>query len=389
MSEADLLKKEVLSLNQEMTQLLNRTKQAEREVQALRSAQISGSSQQQATEKLLRELQQRELDLQEVVGAKDSQIAVLRVRLQEKDGEASERNKLLEKLKTENASLCEGASVSSGLHSHALQTAQDKLQELQSALDREKNLHRCTIEANTERVRQLEIDQKELVNQAREAQNKLQLESEKQVALSNQVANLKSEVLATREEFESYKTRATGILQSKEGIIDKLKQGLGANDDEHSDLMASELNQARVELKLSRDELTKTVEKLNRSRAELSELERIQELDAASHMTALTELQEDYNEMCRMKEELEQENKQIKEELRCVQEESSRLKISHTSQLQNRMLEIEKLQQQICLKKNSGSSTEELENKVKGLTETVIQKQNVIERLNTNLQASN
>ena len=99
----------------------------------------------------------------------------------------------------------------------------------------------------------------------------------------------------------------------------------GIDEDNHSDLIASELNQARVELKMCRDELAKSCDQLSRSRAELNELERIHELESASHMTSLTELQEDYNELSRLREDLEQENKQIKGELRCVQEELSRL----------------------------------------------------------------
>ena len=48
---------------------------------------------------MIRELQSRESDLTEALGAKDSQLAVLRVRIEESDKELVEKRKLLNSFK--------------------------------------------------------------------------------------------------------------------------------------------------------------------------------------------------------------------------------------------------------------------------------------------------
>ena len=50
---------------------------------------------------IIRELQNREQDLMEALGAKDSQLAVLRVRLEEADREKESRQKAVEGLQSE------------------------------------------------------------------------------------------------------------------------------------------------------------------------------------------------------------------------------------------------------------------------------------------------
>ena len=50
---------------------------------------------------MIRELQSRESDLLEALGAKDSQLAVLRVRMEEGDKEITEKRKILDSMKTD------------------------------------------------------------------------------------------------------------------------------------------------------------------------------------------------------------------------------------------------------------------------------------------------
>ena len=50
---------------------------------------------------IIRELQNREQDLMEALGAKDSQLAILRVRLEEADREKESRQRAMEGLQSE------------------------------------------------------------------------------------------------------------------------------------------------------------------------------------------------------------------------------------------------------------------------------------------------
>ena len=62
----------------------------------------SHSHHQSQNDQLIRELQSRESDLNEALQAKDSQLAVLRVRLEETDKELSGAKKSIERLESEN-----------------------------------------------------------------------------------------------------------------------------------------------------------------------------------------------------------------------------------------------------------------------------------------------
>ena len=54
-----------------------------------------------SSDSIIRQLQAREEDLTEELGAKNSQLAVLRVRLQEADGELKAKSKLFEEVQSE------------------------------------------------------------------------------------------------------------------------------------------------------------------------------------------------------------------------------------------------------------------------------------------------
>lgn len=60
------------------------------------------ASQLSTQDSIVRELRARENDLTEALGAKDSQLAILRVRFEEAEKEVSEKKKIIEQLKGEN-----------------------------------------------------------------------------------------------------------------------------------------------------------------------------------------------------------------------------------------------------------------------------------------------
>ncbi|XP_064109268.1 golgin subfamily A member 5-like [Macrobrachium nipponense] len=386
-SESSMLRKEVSSLNQEMSQVLKRAKDAEKETQQLR-AQVSGLlSQQSSNDRLLRELQQREMDLQESLRAKDSQLAVLRVRLQEGDDQLKVKGKIIGSLEEENKRLLEGVNESSGLHNHALQTVQDRLAEAQGTLDRERQLHSTTQTELTRRVTQLEEEQQAMVAAMTEAQRKHEDEKNKAQHLTTQINSLRGEVTAAREEFTEYKAKASRILQSKEKLIASLKEergGEGSSDgDPESQIHQAELLQIRAERDLLREEMESAGMRIRQLMAEITDLE----TNAQDHATLAAQnaaaLEESVAEERKRRGESEAENRQLQEELRCVHEELTRQKVNFSSRLQERDTEIERLRKQVAHKQSSSSSLVELEQRVHGLTESLIHKQNSIETLST------
>lgn len=91
-----------------------------------------------AEEKIINELKERETDLKQTLNAKDSQLAVLRVRLQEADQELIAKREILEKLQVENRRILEDHTSSSGLHNQAIVTIQERLQQSEELLERER-----------------------------------------------------------------------------------------------------------------------------------------------------------------------------------------------------------------------------------------------------------
>ncbi|XP_063873166.1 golgin subfamily A member 5-like isoform X1 [Scylla paramamosain] len=385
-TESSLLRKEVASLNQEMSQVLKRAKDSEREAQQLRN-QVSGMlSQQSTSDRLMRDLQQREMDLQESLRAKDSQLAVLRVRLQEADDKTQSRDAALVELQAENKRLIEGASESSGLHSHALQTLQDRLGEAQAVLDQERQQHSATHMELSKRISHLEEERQSMAMALSEGQRKLEEERHRNHQISQQINSLRGELSSCREELTEYKAKASRILQSKEKLIASLKEDRGGGGEagsSSSDLHMAELEQIKAERDLLREELEGTGVRMQQLMLEVSEAEAAAQDQAALAAHNAANLEETVTQERRRRGDMEAELRQIQEELRCAHEELTRQKVSFSSRLQERDTEIDRLRKQVAHKQSSSSSVGELEQRVHDLTESLIHKQTNIETLST------
>lgn len=383
-SESSLLRKEVASLNQEMSQVLKRAKDSEREAQQLRN-QVSGMlSQQSTSDRLMRDLQQREMDLQESLRAKDSQLAVLRVRLQEADDRVGSKDAALADLQAENKRLVEGASESSGLHSHALQTLQDRLGETQAMLDQERHQHTAAHMELTKRISHLEEERQSMAVTLSDGQRKLEEEKHRNHQLSQQMNSLRGELSSCREELTEYKAKASRILQSKEKLIASLKEDRGGGGEtSDSELHLAELHQIKAERDLLREELEGTGARVQQLILEVSEAEAAAQDQAALAAHNASNLEETITQERRRRGDVEAELRQIQEELRCAHEELTRQKVNFSSRLQERDTEIDRLRKQVAHKQSSSSSVNELEQRVHDLTESLIHKQTNIETLST------
>ncbi|KAK7078926.1 Golgin subfamily A member 5 [Halocaridina rubra] len=384
-SETSLLRKEVASLNQEMSQALKRAKDAEREAHQLRG-QVSGMlSQQSSNDRILREVQHREMDLQESLRAKDSQLAVLRVRLQEGDDQLKVKEMTINTLQEENKRLLDGVNESSGLHSHAIQTVQDRLAEVQGLLDRERHHHSSTQAELTKRITQLEEEQQGIATALTEAQRKLEDEKNKAHHLTVQISSLRGDLASSREEFSEYKAKASRILQNKEKLIASLKEDRGGSGEGNPDidLHQAELHQISSERDLLREEMESAGIKIRQLMSEIADLESNMQDQVTAAAQNATALEESLAEERKRRTECDTELRQLQEELRCAHEELTRQKVNLSSRLQERDTEIERLRKQVAHKHSSSSSLSELEQRVHGLTESLIHKQNNIETLST------
>ncbi|XP_033370925.1 golgin subfamily A member 5 isoform X3 [Parus major] len=313
--ENQLLRNEVQSLNQEVASLIQRSKETQEELNKSREKVEKWNVDHSKSDRMVRELQARVDDLTEAVGAKDSQLAVLKVRLQEADQLLSSRTEALEALQSEKSRIIQDHSEGSSLQNQALQTLQERLRDTDSALKREQ---------------------------------------------------------------ESYKQ-----MQSKEKLINSLKEGSGIEGLDSNAASTVELEELRHERDTQREEIQKLMGQIQQMRTELQDMETQQVSEAESVREQLQDLQEQISAHKMAKQEAEAELERQKQELHYTEEELYRTKNTLQSRIKDREEEIQKLRNQLTNKTLSSSSQTELENRLHQLTETLIQKQTMLESLST------
>lgn len=140
-SENKKLKSELSSSKNEIKTLNGRIKQLEDEYQRSKRKVDHFQSQISESEKIIRELRAREEDMNESIKSKESQLAVLRVRYEECEKELKSRKTELETIKQESERILKDHTNSSDIQSQAFETLKDKLNEIETSLQREKDAY--------------------------------------------------------------------------------------------------------------------------------------------------------------------------------------------------------------------------------------------------------
>ncbi|KAJ7401696.1 Golgin subfamily A member 5 [Pitangus sulphuratus] len=338
--ENQLLRNEVQSLNQEMASLIQRSKETQEELNKSREKVEKWNIDHSKSDRMVRELQARVDDLTEAVGAKDSQLAVLKVRLQEADQLLSARTEALEALQSEKSRIIQDHSEGSSLQNQALQTLQERLRDADSTLKREQESYKQMQNEFAARLSKVEAERQNLAEGITVAERKYLDEKRRADELQQQVKVTKSQLESAKQELTDYKQKATRILQSKEKLINSLKEGSGIEGLDSNTASTMELEELRHERDTQREEIQKLLGQIQQMRTELQEL----------HYT---------------------------------EEELYRTKNTLQSRIKDREEEIQKLRNQLTNKTLSSSSQTELENRLHQLTETLIQKQTMLESLST------
>ncbi|NXC24095.1 GOGA5 protein, partial [Campylorhamphus procurvoides] len=381
--ENQLLQNEVQSLNQEMASLIQRSKETQEELNKSREKVEKWNVDHSKSDRMVRELQARVDDLTEAVGAKDSQLAVLKVRLQEADQLLSARTEALEALQSEKSRIIQDHSEGSSLQNQALQTLQERLRDADSALKREQESYKQMQNEFAARLSKMEAERQNLAEGITVAEKKYLDEKRRADELQQQVKVTKSHLESAKQELTDYKQKATRILQSKEKLINSLKEGSGIEGLDSNTASTVELEELRHERDTQREEIQKLLGQIQQMRTELQDMETQQVSEAESVREQLQDLQEQISAHKMAKQEAEAELERQKQELHYTEEELYRTKNTLQSRIKDREEEIQKLRNQLTNKTLSSSSQTELENRLHQLTETLIQKQTMLESLST------
>ncbi|XP_005149571.2 golgin subfamily A member 5 isoform X2 [Melopsittacus undulatus] len=381
--ENQLLRNEVQSLNKEMASLIQRSKETQEELNKSRERVEKWNVDQSKSDRMVRELQAQVDDLTEAVGAKDSQLAVLKVRLQEADQLLSARTEALEALQSEKSRIIQDHSEGSSLQNQALQTLQERLRDADSALKREQESYKQMQNEFAARLSKMEVERQNLAEGITVAERKYLDEKRRADELQQQVKVTKNHLESAKQEMTDYKQKATRILQSKEKLINSLKEGSGIEGLDNSTANTVELEELRHERDTQREEIQKLMGQIQQMRTELQDMETQQVSEAESVREQLQDLQEQIAAHKLAKQEAEAELERQKQELHYTEEELYRTKNTLQSRIKDREEEIQKLRNQLTNKALSSSSQTELENRLHQLTETLIQKQTMLESLST------
>lgn len=381
--ENQLLRNEVQSLNQEMASLLQRSKETQEELNKARARVEKWNVDHSKSDRITRELQAQVDDLMEVVSAKDSQLAVLKVRLQEADQLLRTRTEALEALQSEKSRIMQDHSEGSSLQNQALQTLQERLHEADATLKREQESYKQMQSEFAARLNKMEMERQNLAEAVTLAERKYSEEKKRVDELQQQVKLHKSNWESSKQELIDYKQKASRILQSKEKLINSLKEGSGFEGLDSSTANSMELEELRHEKEMQREEIQKLMGQIHQLKSELQDMEAQQVSEAESSREQLQDLQDQVAAQKASKQELEAELDRLKQEFHYVEDDLYRTKNTLQSRIKDREEEIQKLRNQLTNKTLSHSSQSELESRLHQLTETLIQKQTMLESLST------
>ncbi|XP_074650631.1 golgin subfamily A member 5-like [Tubulanus polymorphus] len=389
--ENKLLRNEISSLNGEMASLLQRAKSAEKELRRKDGLLNDHGSQLSQSDQIVRELQARENDLMESLTAKDSQLAVLRVRIEEADAEVNDMKKKLSSVQQDKMRILQDHSDSSGLQSHALDSLKDRLRDTDAALQQKEEAFQQIQQELMQKEHRHQEEQTKMAESLALSHKKMTEEKTRTAEMNAQLKNWKQNHDAVRKELTDYKEKAARILQSKDKLITALREGssntmeVGASGPEisvSSSFSSIELDHICQERDLYREELQQCRLTIEQLRGEISDLEVQMSSEETMAQNNIQNLEEQLTSEKRKREDADHEVLKQKQELRCAHEELLRQKTDFQSRLRDRGLEVDKLRNQLTIKQNSTGQAE-LESRLHSLTESLIQKQTMLEALST------
>ncbi|KAL6105203.1 golga5 [Pungitius sinensis] len=381
--ENQMLRCEVASLNQEMASVIQRAKDLQDELNQARLRADRWNSEQSQTDRMVRELRSKVDDLTEALSAKDGQLAVLKIRLDEADQMLMSRCAALEEAQMERSRIMQDQTEGSSMQSQAFDTIQERLREADLALRREQDSYRQMQSEFAGRLSKVEAERQMLAETVTAAERRAAEEKLRVDDIQLQLKSAKAAAETAKQELQDYKHKASRILQSKEKLISSLKEGSGLDTIDGSGAFALELEDLRHEKELHREDIQKLQGQVHTLRIEIQDLENQALTEAETWREQQMQFEEHYALQNRAKQEVEGEVERYKQELQYLEEEHHRAKTTLQSRIKDREDEIQKLRNQLTNKTLSSSSQTELENRLHQLTETLIQKQTMLEALGT------
>lgn len=221
-------------------------------------------------------------------------------------------------------------------------------------------------------------------SEADNLKQQLKLERANKEKFEKEISVLSTSFSSLKNEFEEYKVRAQRTLQSKDDLIDQLQQQHSSDGSQALDRKLDELQHlesTNQQLQQELEEIKFKYSKLKQETDELSD-EKINVLESQ-----LKQSQYELGNVRTLNERLESESKSLQIELEQNKSYLSRLKQEQTIELQARQRQIDELSDELVSLKESNHKwsqqgiPQDLELKIKNLTENLLSKQTLVEHL--------
>ena len=395
-AEIRKLKEIIASLEKEVSNLTKRNVDYETEVKKLKKRIDHWKSQLSNSDSMMKEFQSRENDWRSTLEARDAAISILKVRLQESDQEVQAKNEVLENLRLEFDLLLKENETKTTSFGQDIVSLQTRIQSLEQELLRDKESFQVAQNEAMNQTAILEENNRVLLDEIASLQRDLRSEKTNRKESEKQLKQLKSGYDSLSREFDEYKTKVVKTLQSKDELIANLTrrsnegdEGIGDTNDFQEEQNVVDAEKKTIVLQSQCDSLVQEVQDLRAKNDSLKEeLKRIQEDQLEDLSSKLSSSLEQIEEEKRLRNEVEQDLQQLREELRYNKEDFERVKNSLQERIEERNKEVDKLRKQVIAKRSSSSdnTVQELELRIKSLTQSLIQKQTVIEQLNSERQ---
>lgn len=199
-------------------------RQCENDLQTYKRQLVHYQHQVAESDALLRDLRSRETDSMEALSAKDSQIALLRVRLAESDELLKAKTLQSEHLQNQCARILQDHTDSSGLQSQAFDSLQLRLTQLEQELQQRTNENERLVEERNLFEKRSNDERQQLLEQLKLAEKRLHDERLQVHEQQQQAKHSKNLMHQLEQDMNDYKSKAQRILQTKDQLITKLKE---------------------------------------------------------------------------------------------------------------------------------------------------------------------
>ena len=377
-AEAVALRQEIQLLTQELQSVNNRCRRQQKEMRENETKSRSLNELVRQYEQKFRDFETQEQDQKELLRVRETQLEATKKQLEEVRNNAAEEAAALaasdgvvvQRLKEENSRI---HSKCNSLEEE-LQNEKRKTRDLEHESLRLNEEHENEREQKETRIADLErrlAQHKETANDAGSKLRNLQLEAER-----------------ARQELSEYKEKASRVLQSKERLIQSLQNADGdAESGGHVSLqqLQADIEEIRAERDWLKDELNNTKVLNEQIQNEQRELEQQLSQNNESAQERLQMAQEALQSEKRQKSQLQAEVERWRNDAENAESRLVRTRADLESKISDLEVEIQQAKQQNSQRNStagqSGVGDPELVARIQALTESLVQKQLVVEQL--------